>query len=673
MYRDVGQLRLYETRQQLRQGMVTQWWANNPDGVMLVDTSNVERDELNALAQAKRQEAGQLGEEVFTLANGRQVRAGERVLFADHPHDLDLKLNAPGPRIENGTEATVMEVTPRSLRVELNESAGPRRAEVDASAELELGYARHVNKGQGMTIEKSNDIATSEQTTKQSMYTLASRSREGTRIHALRSELEAMEVESLVLQEATQFREPLPEDASPSAQAHRLEAQLAQTLAEIQAGPRESPHPPDAQALDELWRQSEERTLEQAREHAGKMETELADLGVERSPAESEPLRELGETPMTRRGDLESLRMLNQTELRKGQVIRFSEQLPLREPASVELGEHGVVTELHRAGGGGWDYAKVTLVGGRQINVYQPDIVENAPAEMTPESVFQDPGQVHQRDPHGDYNLPLHSGLIVQTGDLVRFSETQAEGRVTEVTRPPYSPASRGLVELARDGAKVPLFGTSNVEIVKTGQEIAAEKAQAQAEAHAAEAQEHAVEDATIQELAQQIERSEPKRAIGNAKMEPALESQETKQSRIEAGQHTRVSESEASRADILNRDPEHLAQTPQTEGHTPLEAQREAAREQTLEAAKAVPEPSSAVPDASKSATRAAEAAHEAANQAETAGSAPSAGAAQEGRQGTRESQTAQAHEQMREQAAQQAAGQQAEHSAEPVGADHA
>src|SRR5207244_2742596 len=59
-YRDVGQLRLYDTRQELREGMVAEWWARNPEGVMLVDTSNAERDLLNQLAQVRRLEAGGL-------------------------------------------------------------------------------------------------------------------------------------------------------------------------------------------------------------------------------------------------------------------------------------------------------------------------------------------------------------------------------------------------------------------------------------------------------------------------------------------------------------------------------------------------------------------------------------------------------------------------------------
>jgi ATP-dependent exoDNAse (exonuclease V) alpha subunit len=81
--RDSGRLRLYDTRDQLRAGMVDEWWQAGPArGLMMVDTSNEERDALNQLAQSRRLEVGELGGEAVRLDERRQLRVGDRVLFS---------------------------------------------------------------------------------------------------------------------------------------------------------------------------------------------------------------------------------------------------------------------------------------------------------------------------------------------------------------------------------------------------------------------------------------------------------------------------------------------------------------------------------------------------------------------------------------------------------------
>jgi hypothetical protein len=89
-------LRLYDTRQELREGIVAAWWELNRGGVMLVDTSNAECDALNRLAQQKRLEADEPGPEALTPANGREVRVGDRVLTSKHSVQLDTTLNPQG-------------------------------------------------------------------------------------------------------------------------------------------------------------------------------------------------------------------------------------------------------------------------------------------------------------------------------------------------------------------------------------------------------------------------------------------------------------------------------------------------------------------------------------------------------------------------------------------------
>jgi conjugative relaxase-like TrwC/TraI family protein len=80
-----GRLRLYETRPELRAGMVEAWWAGNRDGMMIVDTSNEERD------QSERAGAGE-------APGGRRARrpgrpSGERAGAAVwRPHSVQRDL-----------------------------------------------------------------------------------------------------------------------------------------------------------------------------------------------------------------------------------------------------------------------------------------------------------------------------------------------------------------------------------------------------------------------------------------------------------------------------------------------------------------------------------------------------------------------------------------------------
>lgn len=49
--REQGRLRVYDTRAELHAGVVNAWWVGDRKGLMVVDSSNEERDQLNALAR----------------------------------------------------------------------------------------------------------------------------------------------------------------------------------------------------------------------------------------------------------------------------------------------------------------------------------------------------------------------------------------------------------------------------------------------------------------------------------------------------------------------------------------------------------------------------------------------------------------------------------------------
>src|SRR5262249_50933372 len=143
-WQDRGRLRLYNSRSELQAGMVDEWWIDAAHNVMLLDTSNAERDMINLLAQERRVEAGGLGREVLTLENGCPVRAGDQIIFRE------IKALEPAtgpyrvPRVENGTKATVATVDPARGLVELvlHEPHGERTATVGRDAVLNLSYAR---------------------------------------------------------------------------------------------------------------------------------------------------------------------------------------------------------------------------------------------------------------------------------------------------------------------------------------------------------------------------------------------------------------------------------------------------------------------------------------------------------------------------------------------------
>jgi hypothetical protein len=147
--------------------MLEEWWRTPDRGVLVVDSSNEERDHLNALAQARRLEAGELGADALPLENGRELRASDRVLFNAIYRPAPERPAVERPkRVENGTPATVVSVDleagtavvrlhePRSKR-----ARGPQEdpeLTVPASAPIELGYARRVVKAQGMTADVAN-------------------------------------------------------------------------------------------------------------------------------------------------------------------------------------------------------------------------------------------------------------------------------------------------------------------------------------------------------------------------------------------------------------------------------------------------------------------------------------------------------------------------------------
>jgi hypothetical protein len=100
-YRDEGCLRLYDTRPELLTGLVEDWWASEGRGVMVVDFSNEERDQLNRMAQARRLQASQVGLDALSLlsASGRalleQLEGVLRLVMLAQHHHPEVRMRRP--------------------------------------------------------------------------------------------------------------------------------------------------------------------------------------------------------------------------------------------------------------------------------------------------------------------------------------------------------------------------------------------------------------------------------------------------------------------------------------------------------------------------------------------------------------------------------------------------
>lgn len=191
-YRARDRLHLSDTRVDAGEEMVSDWAqmrSENPSAqtVMLTDASNSELDRLNALAQAERARAGELGQRRARLADRPYtLAAGDEVLFSG-------QLPQPGAeRVENGTAGEVLSVDERSQRVRVR-TVEPEPRDVEFStgefSEVRLAYAQHVYKAQGLTVDRALVLSGGWQTDRERAYVALTRARERTDIYLAREEV----------------------------------------------------------------------------------------------------------------------------------------------------------------------------------------------------------------------------------------------------------------------------------------------------------------------------------------------------------------------------------------------------------------------------------------------------------------------------------------------------
>jgi conjugative relaxase-like TrwC/TraI family protein len=191
-YRAHDRLHVYDTRAEATQAMVESWNQARqglpPDQtVMITDSSNVERDAMNALAQDRRAQEGELGEHRVELPDKPYgLAAGDEVIFTKKFKIKRLK------RVENGITGTVIHASSNENKVTIRtRETKPRDVEVDTEkfSDISLGYAVHIRKGQGLTTETSGILAGGWQTDREHMYVSLSRARERTDVYISREDL----------------------------------------------------------------------------------------------------------------------------------------------------------------------------------------------------------------------------------------------------------------------------------------------------------------------------------------------------------------------------------------------------------------------------------------------------------------------------------------------------
>ncbi|HEY2140967.1 MAG TPA: AAA family ATPase [Solirubrobacteraceae bacterium] len=180
-YFNRAQLHFADTRDEAGEGAAQRWMTlAEQHGIsrvaLIADASNKEIDRLNARAQHLRAERGELGQREVPLADAHYgLREGDVVAFTTQHRARDQ------PRVENGTRGQVTRITEHgALTVALDGSGRTVRLAGEDIDTLRLGYAQHVYRQQGATVDRAVAVTGGWQTSKETAYVEASRARHGT-------------------------------------------------------------------------------------------------------------------------------------------------------------------------------------------------------------------------------------------------------------------------------------------------------------------------------------------------------------------------------------------------------------------------------------------------------------------------------------------------------------
>ena len=189
-YRAAGRLHFSDDRDQAVEHAVSQWARLTTElpieqVALISDASNKEIDRMNARAQHRRGERGELGElEAQIPGTHYGVREGDRVALIEQHREPGLQ------RIENGERGEVIAIGEAGdVTIEFDGSQELRTLLGDELSRVRLAYAQHIHRAQGATVSRTLVITGGWQTSKEPAYVEASRARNGTDWFLSREEL----------------------------------------------------------------------------------------------------------------------------------------------------------------------------------------------------------------------------------------------------------------------------------------------------------------------------------------------------------------------------------------------------------------------------------------------------------------------------------------------------
>lgn len=158
------------------------------------------------------------------------------------------------PRVENGIRGEVMTVDEQgdALRVRLDGSGREINVVGEDANALRLGYASHVYRAQGSTVDRAIVVTGGWETSRESAYVEASRAREGVDWHVARDELDGDHDAERVEQLAQRMRASRAQEPSIS---HDLEPEQTSIAPDDFSRPQPrdlqpTPEPSGAAGLD---------------------------------------------------------------------------------------------------------------------------------------------------------------------------------------------------------------------------------------------------------------------------------------------------------------------------------------------------------------------------------------------------------------------------------------
>jgi conjugative relaxase-like TrwC/TraI family protein len=191
-----GQIVISDTRASSREAAVTQWDEDRRAGaalgrglddyLLVATTSNVDVDLLNAAAQRRRLDAGDLGPQWIEVTSkgdtGRlrieRFHADDRVAFT-----RQVRLGGWRPRIENGATGTITALDPEAVTADVRLADRTVTLGGDQLTALRLGYAKHVYTAQSRTVDRAYVVTGGWQTGREATYVAVSRAREATHVY----------------------------------------------------------------------------------------------------------------------------------------------------------------------------------------------------------------------------------------------------------------------------------------------------------------------------------------------------------------------------------------------------------------------------------------------------------------------------------------------------------